>query len=280
MFKLRLAEYINQNMLARDMTYKDLHDLSGVPDSSLHSYAQAKVNNPNEENLVRIAAAFGDPPDVIQRMRRESLDSSFKENQIIAESDDQQRMEQFAALMRSSMAAILTENIVHESARQTEIIQHADARVETERQRFKARVDEVLRQCNAEVAKAEAICAEKIAMVERHSRDLLALKDEQIKTAAEENDKVRAYLRIIVRNLTIALIAVSAFAVVGLACLGGYAFYAYQTFDLSDPTRGLFRGGASLGPIVLTMLVLFIVFAIALIAFLVIKKRRPKTVEK
>lgn len=276
MFKLRIAEYINNNMREKDMTYKDLSLKSGVADSSIHSYAQGRVNTPNEENLIRIAAAFGDGPDVIQRMRREALPSTTEENKLIAQSTDQQRMEQFAQLMRSNMSAILAENGMNESARQTEIIQHADARVETERRRFKARADEVLRQCTAEIAKNETICNEKIAMTEKHARELLTLKDEQIKKADAENEKVRTYLRIVVRNLTIALIAVAVFAVVGLACLGGYAFYAYQTFDLKDPTRGMYRGGASVGPIVLTLLVVGAVGAIAFLIFLFFNARKKK----
>lgn len=230
MFKLRIADYINQNMLARDMTYKDLHDLSGVPDSSLHSYAQAKVNNPSEENLVRIAAAFGDPPDVIQQMRRESMESSAKENQIIAESSDKERMEEFAALIRSNVAQLLEEFRVQSAAQQTEIIQHADKRIEDERSRFKQRADEVVRQCNAEIEKSKA-----------HNGELMKLKDDLVTKGDEENDRVRKYLKRIIRNLSIALIAVSAFAALGLSALGGYAVYAYNTFDREDPTRGLYR---------------------------------------
>lgn len=276
MFKLRLAEYINSNMQERNWTYRDLSGKSGVPDSSIHSYAQGRVTTPNEDNLIRIAAAFGDGPDVIQEMRREALPSTVQENKLLAESADKERMEAFAALMRKNMLSVMEEYRTAAAEQQTEIIRHADEHVEIERRRFKARADEVLRQCTAEIAKNESICNEKIAMTEKHVRELLTLKDEQIKKADAENEKVRAYLRVVVRNLTVALIAVAVFAVVGLACLGGYAFYAYQTFDLKDPTRGMYRGGASIGPIVLTLLVVGAVGAIAFFIFLFFNARKKK----
>lgn len=280
MFNILISEHIKSRKEEKGLTYETISAKAPVPLSTLHAYAQGTVKMPKDDVLIRIFAVLGDGPEVIQQLRKKAAASTIEETQILSSSTDQERMEAFATLMRAHMSAVLEEYRLQSSAQQTEIIQHADARVETERQRFKARADEVLRQCNAEVAKTEAICAEKIAMAERHSRELLSLKDEQIKSSSEENEKVRAYLRIVVRNLTIALIAVSAFAVVGLACLGGYAFYAYQTFDVEDPTRGLFRGGASLGPIVLTMLVLTVAAAIALAVFFIIKKRRPKTAEK
>lgn len=276
MFKLRLAEYINSNMQERNWTYRDLSGKSGVPDSSIHSYAQGRVTTPNEDNLIRIAAAFGDGPDVIQEMRREALPSTVQENKLLAESADKERMEAFAALMRKNMLSVMEEYRTAAAEQQTEIIRHADEHVEIERRRFKARADEVLRQCTAEIAKNESICNEKIAMTEKHVRELLTLKDEQIKKADAENEKARAYLRVVVRNLTVALIAVAVFAVVGLACLGGYAFYAYQTFDLKDSTRGMYRGGASIGPIVLTLLVVGAVGAIAFFIFLFFNARKKK----
>ena len=42
--------------------------------------------------------------------------------------------------------------------------------------------------------------------------------------------------------------SVSVLSVVGLSALGGYAFYAYHTFDREDPTRGLYRAEATPEP--------------------------------
>lgn len=241
MFKLRMAEYINSNMLEHGMTYKVLHERSGVPLSTLHSYAQAKVSTPDEENLIRIAAAFGDPPEIIQRMRRESLDATTAENKLIAQSSDKERMEQFAALIRSSVATLLEEYRVQAAAQQTEILEHADRRVEEERRRFKARVEEVLRQCNEEIARANAVCDEKLAIHREHYLELHQEAEKRLIASNEEREKVRAYLKRVIRNLSVALIIVSVMSAVGLAVFGGYAFYAYQTFDREDPTRGLYQ---------------------------------------
>lgn len=248
LFKLRLAEYINTNMREQGITYKRLEQLSGVPQTSLHSYAQAKVSNPDEDNLVRIAVAFGDDPEVIQRMRRETLDSTAKENQIIARSGDKERMEEFASLIRSSVAKLLEEYREQSAAQQTEIIQHADARVETERQRFKSRAEEVLRQCLEETQREKEACAEKIDMTKEHCRQLIDHEQRSSDKIAEENAIVRKYLKTVIRNLTIALIVVSIIAIIGLSALGGYSFYAYHTFDREDPTRGLYRAEVTVDP--------------------------------
>lgn len=248
MFKLRLAEYINSNMLERGMTYKTLHERSGVPGSTLHAYAQAKVTAPDEENLVRIAAAFGDPPEIIQRMRRESLEATTAENKLIAQSTDKERMEQFAALIRSSVAALLEEYRVQAAAQQTEILEHADRRVEEDRRRFKARAEEVLRQCNEEVARTKAYCDEKIEIHKEHYHELHQEAEKRADAAGKESERVRAYLKRVIRNLSIALVIVSVLSSIGLAAFGGYAFYAYQTFDREDPTRGLYRAAVTPEP--------------------------------
>ena len=151
MFKLWLSEYINSNMRRLGWTYKRTEKETGVPQTTIYSYAQGRVTNPDDDNLLRIVTAFGDDPEIIQRMRREALDSTTKENQLIAESADKKRMEEFAALMRANMASMLEEYRQGEAARQTELIQHADARVETEKQRFKSRAEEVARQCKEEL---------------------------------------------------------------------------------------------------------------------------------
>lgn len=230
MFKLRVADYINSNMLERGLTYKDVSRMSGVSDSSIHTYAQAKVTNPNEDNLIRIAAAFGDPPDIIQQMRREALSSTTEENKIIAQSSDKERMEEFSALMRSNVAALLEEYRIQSAAQQTEIIQHADQRIANEEARFKKRVDEVIRQYEAEMEKERM-----------HAQTLLNAEKEHRAELRSRNEATRGYLKTMVRNLTIALVAVAIFSAVGFAALGGYAVYAYNTFDLKDPTRGIYQ---------------------------------------
>ena len=229
MFKLRLADYINSNMRQRALSYKDLAALSGVPDSSLHSYAQARVSNPNEDNLVRIAAAFGDGPEVIQRMRHESLTSTTQENQIMARVDDKDQAEELAALIRSSMAALLEEYREQFARQQTEIIQHADRRVSSER------------------AQLERQCAEEIAKIKAHTAEMMRVEKEHQAELRERNEATRAYLKTLVHNLSAALITVSIIAALVICLIGSYALYAYHTFDRADPARGLYQPGESTG---------------------------------
>ena len=294
MFKLRVADYINKNMLERGLTYKDLARISGVSDSSIHTYAQAKVSSPSEDNLIRIAAAFGDPPEIIQQMRRESAESSAKENAIVAQSSDQERMEQYMVLIRSSMATILAENNASESARQTEIIRHADERVETERQRFKLRAVEVVRQCNEEIARIKENCAreielnkkfcdERIALTEkhyearledqrRHMEQLSAKDDKHGGELRDKNARSIDYLQSSVRNLAgscILLIFTTLF-------FGAYAIFSYTTFDMADLTRGLHRGGVSIGPVILVLSVALIAVAGSRLVILFLKRPKKK----
>ena len=230
MFKLRISQYINRNLVEKELTYKQLAERSGVPASSIHSYAQGKTGNPNEDNLIRIAAAFGDPPEVIAAMRRESIETTAKENVLIAKADDKELMEKHAALIRESVSQILDEYRAASAAQQTEIIQHADQRVIDERALCKARCDTILAQCLEEIDREK-----------KHNTDLLALKDDVIKKGEMDSKAALHYLQRSVHNLSIALAVVSVLAVFGLAVLGGYAAYAYFTFDREDPTRGIYR---------------------------------------
>lgn len=230
MFKIQLAQYISDNMVRHNLTYKDIADRAGVPPSTLSYYARGQVTTPNDEYCVRIAAVFGDPPEVIQQMRRDALPATAQENKLIAGADDKERMERFAELLRSNMLAVMDEHRAASAAQQTELIQHADQRIADERAR------------SAEMnAKVLAQCLEEIERERRHAAELLAAKDSMIGMIEGERAKVRTYLKHIIRNLSIALIAVSLLSVLGLAALGGYAFYAYHTFDREDPTRGLYR---------------------------------------
>lgn len=146
-YKLLVAQYINKNLGDHDMTYKKLAEISHVPASTIHAYAQGKTNSPSEENLVRIAAAFGHGPEVIHDMHRASLDSTVRENLLIASSDDKDAVEQYAALIRTNVAQILEEYRTQAAAQQTEIIQHADRRVLTAREEAAKQCQLVAEQC-------------------------------------------------------------------------------------------------------------------------------------
>ena len=208
MFKVKLAQYINDNMVRLNLTYKDVSARSGVPQSTLSYYARGQVTTPNDDYCARIAAVFGDPPDIIQQMRREALPATAQENKFLAAADDTERMERFAELMRSNMLSLMEE----------------------ERERASELNAKVLKQCMDEIEREK-----------NHNAELLAVKDSMIDLINAERDKVRTYLKRIIRNLSIALIVVTILAIAGLSTLGGYAFYAYHTFDREDPTRGIYR---------------------------------------
>lgn len=230
MFKLRLAKYINDGLVEHNMSYKDLSRMSGVPPTTLSYYARGQVNTPNDEYCAKIAAAFGDSSDVIQQMRREAIGSTAAENNLVAASDDQERMEKFVVLMRSNMSAILEEYRIQAAAQQTEILDRADKRVANEETRFRERLDEVSRQYRAELNKELA-----------HAGALLESEKEHREELRKRNEDTRKYLKIMVRNLTIALVVVTLVLTSALIAFASYSFYAYHTFDRQDPTKGLYQ---------------------------------------
>lgn len=215
MFKSVLSTYITSNMGSRGWKLKDMSRESGLSDSTLNSYILQKVSSPSEENLLRIAAAFGDPPEVIYKMRRESMDVTSAEEKLLAAADDQARMEKFTEIVKSSMLAIMQEYLTATSAQQTEIMAHADKRVEEERTRASDLNAKVLAQCQEEVERSRI-----------HNSEIMALKDALLAASEKENKDVRKYLRTVIRNLAIALVAVSALAVVGIVSLGIYVINA------------------------------------------------------
>ena len=233
MFKIQIAKYINDNMVRHEMTYKDLSARSGVPITTIHSYAQAKVNGPDEDNLRRIVQAFGDPPEILQKIRRETMDSTAEENRLIAHSDDKERMEAFAALMRTNMLSVMEEYRTASAARQTEIIEHADRRVAEARRAAPELNAKVLAQCEEEIARQKA-----------HHAELIVLREKAAAQAEERSERLASYLRLIIRNLSVALIVVSLLSVVGLSVLGGYAAFAYHTFDRQDPDYRIRQEGS------------------------------------
>ena len=287
MFKIQLAQYINDNLALHNLTYKQLGDLSGVPPSSIHAYAQGKVNNPDEDNLLRIIKAFGDPPETLQQMRRASLPSTLTENKLIAGASDQERMEEFAALMRSNMLSVLDEYRAAAAAQQTEIIQHADQHVEEERARFKERAAEVVKQCNEEMERNKAFydqiyqmtiahCDQRIADIKAHMDDIVQEKRDAEKKMSLQYARNRAYLRSSVRNLCIAcgiLLITNIF-------FGAYAIFAYTEFDMHDPSRGLLRETHSIGPMMLFLAIVAICVACALVVSMLAKKPKHEEEEE
>lgn len=265
LFKLRISQYINENIDAHNMTYKKLSELSGVPMSTLHSYAQGKTSTPNEDNLIRIAAVFGDAPAVIQEMRKEAKPSTEQENMLRAKSSDPELLEKYATIIRSNVSQILEEYRVQSAAQQTEIIQHADQRVEDAKAEASAQCKKVAEQCFEHEREYKNHCDQIIA-AERRAAAAEAKGSADLILRLEQNI---VYLRTLVRNLS--LVA---------ALFGAYSLYAYKTFDIEDPTRGLHQGGTTNLPLILIVVVLCLAFASIVASFMSKKLNKSDPVIK
>lgn len=270
MFKLWLAEYMNSNMRRLGWTYKRTEKETGVPQTTIYSYAQGRVTNPDDDNLSRIAIAFGDDPELIQKMRRESLYSTTQENQLLAGAADKKRMEDLAALMRQNVASLLDE------------YRQRDAeRIEAEEQSFKQRSEEVVRQCRDEMARKDAECDKRIDMMRDHCNQRVADVKEHMQAIISEKMQAKqeltaqytrstTYLKISVSNLCIAV----GILVVTNIFFGAYAIFAYTTFDMADPMRGLHRETHSIGPMMLFLAIVLIVIACSLLVSALLKRRK------
>ncbi len=283
MFKIQFAQYVNDNLALKDWTYKDLNGHSGVPVSTISAYAQGKVNNPDEDNLQRIVKAFGDSPEILQQMRRAALPSTVAENKLIAGASDQERMEKFAALLRSNMIAVMEEHRAASAAQQTEIINHADRRIEEERARARDLNAKVLQQCNEEVARNKAFydqryqmmrehCDQRIADAKEHMADVMREKASSETKIARQYKRNREYLKSSVRNLC----AAGGILLITNIFFGAYAIFAYTVFDMQDPTRGLHRETHSVGPMMLFLAIVAIGVAAALFVSMLAKRPRPE----
>lgn len=223
MFKLQFARYICDNMARLNLTYKDLAQRSGVPQTTISYYARGMVNTPSDDYCERIAAVFGDKPDVVQKMRREAIGSTAQENKIIAASDDKELMERLAGIIRANMLEVL-------DAYKTDVENGYTERLATVRAQYEKAVTDMERRCE-----------EKLADRKAHF-DALARKSEADQAKIDQQAAAaNAYLKRMVRNLSIALVAVSLILGSLLTAVGLYAVYAYNTFDKQDPTRGLYQ---------------------------------------
>lgn len=287
LFKIQFAQYLNDNLALNDWTYKDLNGRSGVPTSTISAYAQGKVNNPDEDNLLRIIKAFGDPPEILQQMRRAALPSTVAENKLIAGASDQDRMEKFAALLRTNMLAVMEEYRAASAAQQTELFQHTEQRIAAEQEEFQRRSAEVVRQCHQENDRKETACSEKLDLMEKHCNqriedmrvhmaDVLQEKKDADNKMAKQYARNRAYLKSSVRNLCIA----GGILLVTNIFFGAYAIFTYTVFDMQDPTRGLHRETHSVGPMMLFLAIVAICVAGALVVSMLAKKPKHEEEEE
>lgn len=287
MFKIQLAQYINDNLALHKLTYKQLSDISGVAPSSIHAYAQGRVNNPDDDNLRRIAKAFGDPPEIIQQMRRESIGATAAENKLIAEADDKQLMEKMGTLLRTNMLAVMDEYRSASAAQQSELLEHTNRLIDEERARASDLNAKVLQQCKDEVDRNKAFydqryqiiqqhCDQRIADFREHMSDVLSEKRDNEKKMARQYARNRAYLKTSIRNLCIA----GGILLVTNIFFGAYAIFAYTVFDMQDPTRGLHRETHSIGPMMLFLAIVAICVAGALVVSMLAKKPKHEEEEE
>ena len=220
MFNLRVAEYIKTNMHRHAMTFERLKEVSGVPLSTLNAYANAKVAKHTEDTLLRIAAAFGDPPTVIEDMRKMSAESYEQEKRLIAESKDAEQMAKLSALIRSNVAQILEEYRTQALAQQVETSRHADERVRIAEQKAADAIAAAEQKAAEQVERIRKDSAAAEQVFRTHGAELMDIERRGFAEAHTIEKNNIAYLRTLVRNLTISLVAVGLIAV----CLCIYVF--------------------------------------------------------
>lgn len=281
MFKTVLSQYITTNMTARNWKLKDLARESGLSDSTLNAYILQKTSNPVEENLLRIARAFGDSPEIIHRMRRDAYEVSKAEEKMIAEAADKQRMEKFVEAIRDMLVAIMDDFRTAFAAQQTEIIQDADKRIEDAHKTAVEMNNKVAKQCKDEMDRKDKECAEKIDLMDKHCRqriedmhahmtDVINEKGKSEEKLSRQYSRNRAYL---IKTI-LCLGAIILILLTTNIFFGAYAIFAYTTFDMQDLARGLHRENYSIGPMMLFLAIVAFVVSILLIVWLYVS--RPK----
>lgn len=295
MYGAAVAAHINQNMAAHNLSAKEVASRSQTPESTLSNYRTGKVEKPNEEQVLRIFAVWGDGPDVLYRIRRQAEEMASEEARLKASAKDKELIDQIAEVIKSGSIALLDQQAERMGAQQGEILKHADARIEDERRRASELNAKVLQQCKAEVERAKSDCAREIEIEKAHCKEKLDLMErmyesriadlkshsEQLHNADVEHKgditaRVsfnRDFLLSCVRNLTATSI------LLGMTTLffGSYAIFSYTVFDMADPTRGLHRESHSIGPVALAASLALI--AIAVSRLLILFLNRPKKKE-
>ena len=296
MYGAAIAAHINQNMAARNLSAKYVSSESKVPESTLSNYRTGKVENPNEEQVLRIFAVWGDGPDVLCNIRKQVNETAAAEALFKARAKDTELIDQITGIIREGSIQMLKQYSELNAAQQTEILQHADRRIEEERQRAAELNAKVLRQCNEEVARAKEVCAREISMTREfcdqrvrmteqhyearladardHLEQMMASEGKHSGELRERYGSSREYLKSSVRNLSASCILLALTSIF----FGAYAIFAYTTFDMKDPTRGLHTESYSIGPVVLALTVILV--AIAGSRLLILFLNRPKKKEK
>ena len=219
MFHLHVSAYINDRLKKTKMTYRDLAARSGVPLSTIYGYARGRVNKPDDDALIRIAAAFGDNEDVIRQMHVASLPSTTEENMIFAAANDQLLLEKLALLIRENFIAVM------------------DDYVSSEERQYRERLATVQAQYDKLMKDMEKKYEERIADERSHHDALIRQAMEHERVIDLRSESSRNYLK---RLANQRLLIIAILSVVLIASMA-YNVYAFRVFDVPDASRGIYR---------------------------------------
>ena len=222
MFHLHVSAYINDRLKKTKMTYRDLAARSGVPLSTIYGYARGQVNKPDDDALIRIAAAFGDGEDVIRQMHVDSLPSTTEENMIFAAASDQLLLEKLALLIRENFVAVM------------------DDYVSSEERQYRERLATVQAQYDKLMADMERRYTERINAERAHCDQLSRQSMEHERTIDERSESSRNYLKRLANQRLLIIVVLAVVLIASMA----YNVYAYRVFDVPDSSRGIYRQDA------------------------------------
>ena len=217
MFHLHVSAYINDRLKKTKMTYRDLAARSGVPLSTIYGYARGQVNKPDDDALIRIAAAFGDGEDVIRQMHVASLPSTTEENMIFAAASDQLLLEKLALLIRENFVAVM------------------DDYVSSEERQYRERLATVQAQYDKLMADMERRYTERINAERAHCDQLSRQSMAHERTIDERSESSRNYLKRLANQRLLIIVVLVVVLIASMA----YNGYAFRVCDLPDASRGI-----------------------------------------
>ena len=219
MFHLHVSAYINDRLKKTKMTYRDLAARSGVPLSTIYGYARGQVNKPDDDALIRIAAAFGDGEDVIRQMHVASLPSTTEENMIFAAASDQLLLEKLALLILENFVAVM------------------DDYVSSEERQYRERLATVQAQYDKLMADMERRYTERINAERAHCDQLSRQSMAHERTIDERSESSRNYLKRLANQRLLIIVVLVVVLIASMA----YNVYAFRVFDVPDSSRGIYR---------------------------------------
>ena len=215
MLQYTISRYVKDGLSQNGMSYRELSARSGVPISTISSYARGQVESPDADNLARIAQAFGDSPDAVSQLRAQAEAQAEEDARIAAEASDKELVERIVSTLRQTFDGLLD-----------------DANAQ-----YSQRLAAVQEQYRDYLADAEQRYAERLEAEQRHHEQIVEQMRQSVQTMDQRSEEGRRYLKRLVR-------ALAAFVVVLMVLLGvfaAYGVYAFNAFDRNDPARGIYR---------------------------------------